>query len=404
MNCNIGPELIISSAGLSGIDPATLSKFLSDNNTALIKRINEAAKAELLKGETDCAVPAFVDDPDFRGKSFTSWYASLRKRVCQEKSKGSVLPLLLPVAVYLHDAYGLTCSRLILGCEMPVVPPVWVQNWLALANKLTAEETQELYNIFDQAVSGEQDTVFVLKSRLLEMATERGARPDEFIMYPGLLVSDVPTIRDFINTPIREKGNAYLTMKPFLGNHKMLRLIICMSVLYQVSPDYLLLEDYSSCAIAPNGRYYDPATRDLLSRLLLADATTRAKATGYVLAVTTQRIEAGGTLPNVIWQQTEKRFAGKDDTVNVMETFSSAKGVATRKGIEQQIVASLKPKLLALLSLNSEPVSSARLFEVVDGHNRLARRALLELEKEGKVEKITMDRGAATWRIVKSRK
>ena len=78
--------------------------------------------------------------------------------------------------------------------------------------------------------------------------------------------------------------------------------------------------------------------------------------------------------------------------------------MTTRKDIEQQIVASLKPKLLALLSLNNEPVSSARLFEVVDGHNRLARRALLELEKEGKVEKITMERGAATWRIGKSRK
>ena len=184
---SIGPDMIISPKKLEGIDSATLAKFLSDNNKALIQRINDMIKEQLLKGEVDGCEPAFAADPDFKAKWFGKWYTALRNRLCFNSSKGSGLSLVFPIAVYLHDAYGLTCSKLLLGTEMPVVPPTWVQNWLTLAGKLTMEETSQLYDIFDLSSPEKADLVFTLKSRILEMAAERGARPDEFFMYPGLL-------------------------------------------------------------------------------------------------------------------------------------------------------------------------------------------------------------------------
>lgn len=391
----VGPEMILDHKQLQGVDAGILARCLSDNSSVIVDRINNLTRQMIKsKGNPGVQGPAFASDPDFLPQNIHNWWEALRKRLLYDATRGSAIGLALPVAAYLYEAFGVTCSKAILGCEMPTVPPAWVQHWLTLANDLQKDEIDELYDLLENAPAVRCDILYTLKVRLGEIAADRGILPDAFCFYPGLIIRDVPTIREFVDLQVQETGTPYATMKQHLGGQKMLRLVICTSMLYGVSPDYLLLQDYSSLITTPQGRIYDPSSRKLLSMLLNVDSGTRARAVGYVYAAAARRMLQTGALPPAV-DALYSQKASAQTQVNVVAELSSS-GMSKRK-TEEQIIAALKPKMLEILSKANAPVSSARLFSEVEGHARLARKALFLLAEEGKIVRIPNGRNAALW-------
>lgn len=395
INGLVCPNMTIDIVKLRDVDPSAFSHYLMDNNAELTARINNTARAELLKGEVSGFEPSFANDPEFKAKWFTRWYQALRGRLCRNSSKGSALALLFPIAVYLHSCYGISCSKLILGCEAPTVPPLWMRSWLTQAEMLSAEETAQLYLILENAPQVECDTAYILKSRVHELAAQNGIPFEQFCLYPGILEDDLSCVRDFVDAAFQETGTPYREMRPFLGNHKMLRFLISMCVRCQTSPDFFLLQDYSEFAVSEDGRYYRPSSRQLMSLLLRTDAATRAKAIGYVLAATTKRTVSCISLPDELLH-----LEGDVSTMNIMETYTAeGNSELTKDQRDQLIIDTLKPKLLGILNASNGPLSSTSLYRVADGHSRLARRALVLLEKEGKIIHIPVERGPSYWQV-----
>lgn len=394
---NINPDdMIIDVQKLAGADIAALVKFLSDNGKTMTARLNETARVHLLKGEVPGNDPMFASDPDFQQKKQNSWYASLRGRVCHNTSKGSVISLLFPVAVYLYESYGLSCSKFLLGTETSIVPPRWLRSWLTQVEFLNASETAQLYDILEKGRRIRADVLYTLKTRIEEQAAEKGMAGDDYCFYPGILILDVSQVRDFVEIPLREYGNPYSLMKQHLGNHKLLRLLISMCITNQMSPDYFLLQDYSPFCVTPDGRYYPPSSRNLMSLLLNADSATRSRAVGFVFAATASRLAKQEILPSAISIDEEEDA----QALNVIAALSEGRRSTSKKKSDQQIVETLKPKIYELLLLSNSPVSSKKLYShVIDGHPRLARLALFALEREGKIERIPMPRGASYWKI-----
>lgn len=400
----IGSDMVLDIAKLKDVDPAALAKHLSNNVNEIGYRINEAAKEQLLEREVPGYEPSFAFDPDFSAKWFDRWYSALRGRLCTSSAKGSALPLLFPIAVYLYECYGFSCSKLILGCEAKTVPPLWLRNWLKQTDELSPSETTCLYDILESGRVVRCDTVYILKSRIQEIAAEKGIRSDDFFLYPGLMTQDYQMVKNFSGAVFKEEGNSYLEMKPFLGNHKMLRMLILLCVQNQVSPDFLLLQDYSEFAVTPQGRYYAPRHRKLMSLLLSVNAATRMKAVGYVFAVTARRVANGAEVPCDAQHPEKEPGRRAEEPLNVMKTMFEASGSMKSWEIDAQIIESLKPKLLDMLEQSDSPVSSASLYQVIEGHSRLVRKALIILEQEGKIKKLPRERGPAYWKVIKKPK
>lgn len=386
------PDVSIDIAQFQNADLVFFAKALSANSKELTQRLNATLKEYLQKGEIRGMEPTFLAAPDY--PKGPRWYAALWGRVGQDSAKGSVLPLLLPIAVYLYDSYGLAPSKFLLDTEPKTTLPQWLQNLLVQVDALSSLEYNRLCDILDEGSVVRCDTIYTLKTRIAELAASRGIPTDDFIMQSCFLSTDYTTTFEFSCAAFRETGNSYLAMKPFLGNHKMLRLLICLCVRYQVSPEYLLLQDYSDFATTEQGRYYPPATRQLISQLLQVDAATRTKAVGYVMAVTAARVMAGESVPAASLDNT-------DDTLNLMAAMTNTK--TTRKETEEQLIESIKVKALDVLALSGEQVSSVKLYSLVEGHSRLVRKALTQLEAEGKVECIPMTRTSPHWRLAKKK-
>ena len=392
--------MVLDIKKLKDVDFVLFAQFMAENGSAIIQRINDTTRAHIAKGEVPCHEPEFAATEEFKIKHFDCWYSTLYRRFCANNAKGSVLTLIFPIAVYLYECYGISCSKQILGCEAQTVPPLWLRSWLDQVNCLSADDTEELYALLESEPPVRCETAFVLKSRIQEMAAAEGVRFDDFCMYPGLLTEDRPQVQGFINMELQETGNSFLTMRPALGSQKMLRFLVNMCVRYQVSPEYLLLQDYSEFAVTPQGRFYPPSQRKLMSMLLSAGAATRTKAIGFVMASSTKAVANGRPVPALELFNAEFRRIDDDKPLNVMEAISSSNKTSKNER-ENQIVDSLKIRLLDILARSGEPVSSNSLFKVVDGHHRLAKKALLQLEKEGKVVMIPNERFAAFWQIKK---
>lgn len=389
-----GPNASIDIAQSQGADLVFFARALSSNSKEITLRLNATLKDCLQKGEIRGMEPTFLAAPDY--PKGPRWYAALWAKVGQDSAKGSVLPLLLPIAVFLYDSYGLAPSKFLLDTEPKTTLPQWLQNWLAQVDELSSLEYNRLCDILDEGKPVRCDTIYTLKSRIAELAASRGVSTADFIMQSCFLSTDYTNTFEFSGATFRETGNSYLEMKPFLGNHKMLRLLICLCVRYQVSPEYLLLQDYSDFAVTEQGRYYPPATRQLISQLLQVDAATRTKAVGYVMAVTAAKVMAGESA-NIPAASPDN----SDDTLNLMAAMTHTS--TTRKETEAQLIESIKEKALQVLALSGEQVSSVKLYSLVEGHSRLVRKALTLLEAEGKIECIPMVRTAPHWRLAKKK-
>lgn len=400
----LGADIIFDLSKLSpeSIDTVTLGQFLADDDIRdrMVTRINAMASEHLLKGEVPGFEPAFAADPAFTSKRWhRGWYSSLRIRVCQNSSKGSLISVLLPGAVYLYDCYGLSCSKLILGCEAPVMPPLWLRNWLRQAERLSNRDMAELYQIFEEGSRVRQDFAYTLKLRLQEIAEERGIGLREICSYPGRRQKDATFLTGLADAVFTQTGNDFDQLTPYIGNHKMLRLIVFISILYRTSPDYLLLQDYSGFAIDANGRYYPPALRELMSLLLRADEKTAADAIAFVLAATTRDVVAG---QEIWWQEDADALNARN---HIMGAYTEATATMSKSQGEQQIIEDLKARAYEVLSLSSGPVSNTRLYQLIPGHFRLVRRALSSLVEEGKIVAVPGVDDHTFWQVApKSRK
>ena len=381
------PDMIFDPKKLRDVDPRQLTEFLSTNATKLGERIEGTAQELLSQERVPGNEPAFAADPDFQKKWYDNWHQSLCYRVCEPYANRSIISFIIPATVYLHDCYNVSCSRVILGCEMPVVPPSWVRAWIAQVDMLSPVQERQLFDIL--AVTPVRcDTVYILKSRLEEMAVARGETLPNFLYYPGFIRSDRPLVVDgFAKAVFTETGNAYSDIKPYLGKYRMLRMIIAMAILYQVSPDYLLLQDYNDYAVTPNGKRYSATQRAWLSRLLSADAATRARAIGYVMAQTAIGVSQGNMDLSFL-MDVKKATQGQGDTLNITEMLSSAPAEWSKDKIETAVVDQIKDVVMAALR-NTPKASASKLFTLVDGDPAFVRRALYELEKEGSVKRAT---------------
>lgn len=381
------PHMVIDPKKLRGVDPRQLTTFLSTYASELDERIEETARQLLSQGEVPGNDPAFSKDPEFQRKWFNNWHQALYRRVRKAYSDRSITSLIIPATVYLHDCYDVSCSRVILGCEMPTVPPSWVCAWIAQVDMLSPAQERQLFDIL--AVPPVRcDVVYTLKSRLSEMAVERGDTLPNFLYYPGFIRKDRPLLVDgFAKAVFTETDNAYSDIKPYLGSHRMLRMIISMSVLYQVSPDYLLLQDYSDYAVSPKGKRYSATQRAWISRLLTADAATRTKAIGYVMAQTAMGVAQGSVDLSIITGM-KRSIQPHSDALNIMELLSTVPSDWTKDKTEAFVVSRIRELVLAAFR-NTHKVSASKLFTLADGDPAFVRRALFELEKEGTIKRAT---------------
>lgn len=396
-----GPNYTIDLANISNPDIASLSNALTEHNAEIVNRINATTKEYLLKGEVPGHDPAFMQSPERQKMAQSRWYALLRSRLAQDSAKGSAISTLFPVAVYLYECYGLSPSKLILGYDVQTTLPSWLHGWLEQVSRLSAESYNELFDILDAGTATKCDVVFTMKDRLSEMAEFYGCRLRDFLPYPGILLVDTKMIYAFADATFQENDNPYPVIKPFLGNHKLLRLLICMCALYHVSPEYLLLQDYSEFAVTEKGRPYSPATRQLISRILTVDAATRTKAIGFVMAADADRDPDAGT-DSLEQENAAQGITDESSPVNLMEAITTS--TQTMKETEKQLVETLQKKILASMELSAEPVSAQKIFSLADGHSRLVRKALTVLENEGKIVRIPAQRSTPYWKLAPKKK
>ena len=167
-----GPNASIDIAQLQNADLVFVTKALSANSKEITQRLNTTLKEYLKKGEIRGGEPAFLAAPDY--PKGPRWYAALWGKVGHDSAKGSVLPLLLPIAVFLYDSYGLAPSKFLLNTETKTTLPQWLQNWLAQAEVLSTQEYNRLCDILDEGEIVRCDTIYTLKSRISELAAARG--------------------------------------------------------------------------------------------------------------------------------------------------------------------------------------------------------------------------------------
>lgn len=367
------------------------TRFLSDNVLPLFQRINNTVRETLKQPEPvqGCA-PDFFYSPDFRAYNKNSWYASIKRHIRTRPTgnNGSIIGLVLPVSVYLSDCYNISCSKLILGKDTTVVPPLWLRQFLSCVEQLSAMEQYRLFSILDEGTDTPCDTLYILKQRILELGAQQGNFTNEFIKYSGVLKKDVLHLLEFMELPLEEYGNSYLMMMDFLGKREMLRLVIAMSIVYQVSPDYLLLQDYSRYTITPQGKPYPLASQQLMSQMLRIDATTRRKAIAYAFACASQRPE--------IQLLDDMAQAGNDEIrpVNTFQYQVKANGLVDA---QRQIISELKPRIMDILDRATEPVSFSKFYSLVQGHTAYVRLALRELEREGAIESVFTQQNIHLW-------
>lgn len=382
------PNMILDITKLKDSDMAAFTKYLSENSKQLTVRIRDTTK-ELLSSEWVYGHdPSFVTDPAFKRDWLGGWRNAISRRLLYS-DRSSSIRLVFPVSVFLHDCYDVSCSKVLLGCETKTVPPVWLRSFLNQVQDFSKNELAELNAILDSGTVTRQDVVFTLSTRIAELAAERGMRPDEIILYPGIRTRDAEFMRkELTPTKFTETGNSYAETKQFMGNHPMLRLVIALCALYQVSPDYLLIQDYSQYLVRPNGKKYPLRQKDIASRLLCVDTATQLKAIGYVFATSAAHVLDGQEV------NFGEGLLVDNDTLNIMEFMSKASN-DTVDAKNKKFIETVKPKLLAVFAVNPGYVSQSKLYSVATGHTRLVRLALTELEAEGRIEKKTTPRGTS---------
>lgn len=376
---------------LKDVDMVNYTRFLSENILSLSQRINATVRETLKQPEPieGCA-PDFFYSPDFPASNKNSWYASLKRhiRVRPTGNNGSVICWVLPVSVYLSDCYNISCSRLILGKDTYIVPPLWMRQFLSCAKQLSSIEQYRLFSILDEGTYTPCDTLYILKQRILELGEQHGNFTNDFIRYPGVITKDVSHLLKYMELPIEEYGNSYLMMKDFLGKREMLRMVIAMSIAYQVSPDYLLLQDYSRYTVTPHGKPYPLALRQLMSRMLSIDATARRKAIAYAFACASQRPEIRLT--------EDSNSVSSTDTMP-LNTFQYQAKAGDLVAAQHQIVSTLKPRIMDILDTAKDPVSFSKFYSLVRGHTEYVRLALRELEREGIIESVFPRQNTHLW-------
>ena len=383
--------MVFDIEALREVDMTAFVQFLSSHNTELTQRYNSVAKDLLLSGKVDGHDPAFASDPDFLDSRAYDWYNSYYTRLCSPSSKGSVMPTILPMAVYLHDCYHLSCSEYLLGCKAKTVPPHWMRQFLKQVNALSFANKMQFYDILDRAANVRCDTLFIFKSRLWELAAENSMSLGELVIYPGIIVeSDVALLRDdFVHASFTETGNRLRDMKPFMGKQKILRMLIALSVLYQVSPDRLLLQDYSEYAVTPDGEPYSMSERALMSRILSIDGASRNRAVAFVAAASA--IDAMEN-PYAIAPLEDAAIDSSSAPLNVLAHLNVEGNFGNKIKIESELLESIREQFVELFNSTDEYISSTKLYSFVDGSTRLARNVLFMMEKEGFLERKMINR------------
>lgn len=376
---------------LKDVDMVNYTRFLSENILALSQRINATVRKTLAQDEPvqGCA-PDFFYDPDFKKTKGSSWYATIKRHVRERPTgnNGSVICWILPVSVYLSDCYNISCSQLILGKDTLTVPPLWLRQFLSCTEQLSSGELYRLFSILDEGTYTPCDTLYTLKQRIMELGTERGNFTNEFIKYPGVIVKDISRLREFMELSLAPYGNSYLKTKDFLGKREMLRLVIAMSIICQVSPDYLLLQDYSRHTVTPQGKPYSLASQQLMSQMLNIDAITRRKATAYAFACASQK-------PGICLTKDVIKDAASD--LVPLNTFQYQMNAQDLVAAQQQIIRALKPRIIDIINAAQEPVSFSKFYSLVQGHTEYVRLALRELEREGEIESVFSRQQTHLW-------
>lgn len=411
---DIGIGFTIDVEALKDADIAQLAVSLSNNREKIGLQYTQLAEELIGRGKVEGNEPAFSFAPEFRKSTDFSWYTSISRRL--GSSGGSVMTHILPLAVYLHDCYGISCSKFFLGKEARTIPPLWVRNWVASAARLSPANKNLLYGIFENGNTIRKETLYVLKSRIYELADERGIRRKDFFLPDGLLPRDVVFLRNFVGVTLHEGGDPYEVQKKYLGNHVMIRLVILFSVLYQTSPDYLLLQDYSEYAMNAAGRFYSGEERRFLSMLLQADTATQSMAVGFVNAVSAseiadapaQPVDEGSDFERIIYEEKKRHpmYVPGTSGSELVEAF----GLPPRTNAERskdtnnhriqkkkEALEPIKPLIIAILK-KRESATRAQILEEANISFALGKNALEDLEDEGIVMHIG-SRAGGYWRL-----
>ncbi len=394
----VGADYTIRPVDILDSDIPRLAKELSDNNSGIVERLNAMVKKCLQRGEVSDCEPPFAHSSDFLEQYPAGWYRLLWSRVGQEHAKGSILSTIFPTAVYLYESYGLPPSKLILGHEMTTTLPIWLQSWMHQVSKLPDSAHEELYKILYSGRIEKRNVVYTLKARLSEIAAAYSLPMETLALYPGILPSDTKMVADFVATPFRESSDSFSVIKPFLGNQKLLRMLICVCAIYNVTPEYLLLQDYSEFVLTAQGWHYPPSTRKLISLVLTVDAGTRARAIGFGMAASAVSL----TPHREDWFMNPKEWAYAHKSSNTIDFMVVMLNADDRvKESKMVLLQALKEQILATLRQKPEPVSTQKLYTLAKGHSSHVRKAITELKKEGKIERVDNPGALPYWKLAK---
>lgn len=229
--------------------------------------------------------PEFSHDPDFPTEMYKNWHRYLMTKTTKPELKlFSIASSVFPIAAYFHDCYGVSCSEYLLGYEMPVYLPPHLARWLDIAMSLSEQDRRELNMIFSNSQPVRQETLFVFKSRLTEYSNSIGCSLKSFISFPRMKSWDRTLRWEFADMPLTETGNGYKKQRSYLGATSLVRLVLLSAVNLGISPDYLLLQDYSEYIVSPSGEPYTEEEQELISKLLRSGSRTSSVAIGFVNA------------------------------------------------------------------------------------------------------------------------
>lgn len=274
------------------MEEAEVSDALSELKSVIELRFNQIASELIRTKRVKGCDPEFSFDPEFATAMYKNWNRFLMTRTMQvELKKYTIASAVLPLAVYLHDCYGVSCSQYLLGQDMSVRLPSHLQTWLEIVMSLNRRERHELDMIFANCEPVRQETLFVLKSRLTEYCNSIGCSLKSFLTFSGMKSWDRKLRWAFAELPLTETGNGYGKQRPYIGATSLVRLLMYNAVHLDLSPDYFLLQDYSEYIVDAHGEPYSDEERELISKLLRSGSRTSTAAVGFVNACFARRLE-----------------------------------------------------------------------------------------------------------------
>lgn len=254
-------------------DRPVIEKWLSTNSS----KISTAAYFRMKNtfGATSPAERTLISD-----YVLDSEYQRICKELSAENRKTLSRPLVAAVCLALQ-AQSTSCHSSLFGKHKPAAVSRYVSNFLNMAEKLAPADKSRIQIILRGGQEQTQNIQYVLKTRLAELAAEKGKSIKNLIWCPNFSASSREVLDMLADNQVtaRDNGNCfYLGRSDLLSGAPVNLMLYLICVYYNVSADRLLLHDFSQFAVDCDGSELTPFQSNLLSAYLRANPLVQSLA------------------------------------------------------------------------------------------------------------------------------